>query len=159
MSNHRYRPVEQSNNASEGVEADAKKKHAERVERIQTKIHAALWVIVAGAVIYYTDFIKIILTDERINRVPLNLAVVAMVVIFAILFYLCIYLPIFEKINDYRMWEVHCPNMIPMMTGAGAVCVISLMTAMWPVWGLLSPVLVFFLMMGFMFIAHFIPSC
>jgi hypothetical protein len=157
MQNHRYRPVQTT--SDDGGVADAKKKHAERVERIQTKLHAALWVIVACCVVSYTDFIKVILTDGRINRMPLNLAVMAMVVIVSILCYLCVYLPIFEKISDYRMWEVHCPNMIPMLTGAGAVCIISLTTAMWPVWGIFSPVLVFFLMMGFMFVAHFIPSC
>lgn len=140
-------------------EVDTKKIHAERVERIQTKIHAAIWVSLAVATIYYTDFIKVILTDERVNRTPLNLAIVSMVTIASILVYLCIYLPIFEKIKDYRMWDVHCPNMIPMLTGAGVCCIVSLVVAMWPVWGLLSPFLVFFLMMGFMFVAHFIPSC
>ena len=110
-------------------EADTKKIHAERVERIQTKIHAAIWVSLAMATIYYTDFIKVILTDERVNRTPLNLAIVSMVVIACILVYLCIYLPIFEKIKDYRMWDVHCPNMIPMLTGAGVCCIVSLVVA------------------------------
>lgn len=147
------------NTSENGGEADSKKKHAERVERIQTKIHALIWVSLAVATVYYTDFIKVILTDKRINRMPLNLSIVSMVIVVAILVYLCVYLPIFEKIRDYRMWDIHCPNMIPMLTGAGASCIVSLVVAMWPVWGLLSPLLVFFLMMGFMFLAHFIPSC
>jgi hypothetical protein len=145
---------------TEGAEVkDAKKAHARRIERIQTKVHALFWVCAAIGIVYYTDFIKIILTDERVRRTPLNFAVVAMVIVMSVLLYLCVYLPVVLKISDYRMWEIHCPNMIPILTAAGAVCIVSLIVAMWPVWGMLSPVLVFFLMMGFMFLAHFMPSC
>ena len=143
----------------DGEEADTKKKHAERVDRIQTKIHAFIWVFLATVIVYYTDFIKVILTYERVNRLSLNLSLISIVIIVSILFYLCAYLPIFENIRDYRIWEIHCPNMIPILTGAGTFCVVTTVVAMWPVWGLLSPLFVFFLMMGFMFLAHFIPSC
>ena len=147
-------------NTSEQLEVDTDEKKAQRrrTQRISSKVNAAFWVLLAGAVIYYVDFIEVALHDESVKRGPLNAAVVCLTVILVLLLYLCVYLPHFEKITDHKMWDVHCPNVIPTMTFLGVLCLILMNVAFWPVWGLLTPLLVFLLMMGFLLLGHFVPS-
>lgn len=54
-------------------------------------------------------------------------------------------------------WDIYCPNMIPISTGLAVSCMILLMIAFWPVWGLLAPIYITVMVMGLIFSAHFIP--
>lgn len=61
----RYRRVPQTDE-QDGEEI--KKKRAERIERITSKIHAVFWVGLAIALFSYTKFFQVALTDPRVNR-------------------------------------------------------------------------------------------
>lgn len=61
----RYRRVAQTENA-EGDEV--KKKRADRIEKITSKIHALIWVAASVALLIYTDMFKIGMYDARVNR-------------------------------------------------------------------------------------------
>jgi hypothetical protein len=54
-------------------------------------------------------------------------------------------------------WDIYCPNMIPISTGLAVSCMVLLMVAFWPVWGMLSPIYITVMVMGLIFSAHFIP--
>jgi hypothetical protein len=138
---------------------DAKKVQAERVERIQAKVHAFFWVALAIGAIYYVDFLNVAMHNETVRRGALNASVVCLACNICLICYLVIYLPIFEKIKDHKMWDIHCPNVIPIITVLGLTAIVLLNVAFWPVWGLLTPLLIFFLTMGFLLVGHFIPSC
>ena len=47
---------------------ERKKKRAERMERINNKIHAVMWVVAAGFTIYHTDFFRVLAESKEINR-------------------------------------------------------------------------------------------
>ena len=81
------------------------------------------------------------------------------VLFLSVVIYLAIYLPWYKKINDSQMWDIHCPHAIPCATICGSISIISFAIAIWPIWGLLSPLIVFVLVMGFIFASHFIPHC
>lgn len=66
MSAVRYRRVSQ--NEANPEEEEMKKRRAEKIERATAKIHAAVWVGLSGAILYYTDFFNVALHDPRVNR-------------------------------------------------------------------------------------------
>ena len=153
----RYRRVP---GAEAGDEADeAKKLRAQRVDYISAKIHALFWVCLAVAIIYYGDgketLVQIALTDERVNRISLNVAIMCLAANIGIIIYAVLWLPLVLKVNvDINIYS---PKIIPTATILGLLCVVLLMVAFWPIYGLLTPFLVFFLLFGFLFSAHFVP--
>jgi len=138
---------------------DAKKVQAERVERIQAKVHAFVWVALAVGSMYYVDFLNVAMNSDQVRRGCLNASVVCLTGNLCLIGYLVVYLPLFENIKDHKMWDIHCPNVIPICTVLGLSTIVLLNISFWPVWGLLTPVLIFFMTMGFLLVGHFIPSC
>ncbi|KAJ1405279.1 hypothetical protein B484DRAFT_457112 [Ochromonadaceae sp. CCMP2298] len=147
----RYRRVAQ---VEVGEEESSKKARAERIERISAKVHAVFWVAAALAVMYFTDFWNV-LYSEKIDRFTLNLAIMCFFVDAGIFLYLVAWLPFILKVT--APWEVFCPNMIPMATGFGVLFLVLFIVSFWPVWGMLTPLWVGILMIGFVFSAHFVP--
>ena len=50
------------------------------------------------------------------------------------------------------------PGLIPVMTIAGIMMPITLTLAVWPIWGLLSPLYIFILCFGYIFALTFLPG-
>jgi hypothetical protein len=82
-------------------------------------------------------------------------SVFSLTIIVTIFLYLAFWLPVVMK--NHIPWEIYCPNMIPVATGFSVLWYISLVVTFWPVWGFLSPLFVGFLVMGAVFLTHFIP--
>lgn len=152
------------------VENDAKKVQAKRSEKIQQKIHALFWVMLASATVYYTDMVNVALYSETINRKALNMSLMCLIFNALLMVYIAIYLPRFKGIQDPfkevdhegKKWvwlDIHHPKAIPTMTAVGLLCIILTMVAFWPEWGFFTPLLVGFLMMGVILGIHFVPSC
>lgn len=78
-----------------------------------------------------------------------------MVTNIGIIIYATLWLPLVLKVTVPI--DIYSPKIIPISTAIGVLCVIFLMVAFWPIWGLLTPFLVMFLLFGFLFSAHFIP--
>ncbi len=60
----RYRRVSQSEPEEEETN---KKLRARRIKKINAKSHAAIWVLLAGLLIHFTDFFALLLSD-KLNR-------------------------------------------------------------------------------------------
>lgn len=150
----KYRRVarEERNNVED---EEIKKRRAERVERISNKIHAAFWVLSSIALLYYTDLFNLALHDPRVNRLALNLFVVCFVANMGIVLYLTLYLPLIAKVDI--SWDIYCPTMIPTSTGLGVLSLILLLVSFWSIFGILTPLMVIVLLLGFLFSTHFIP--
>jgi hypothetical protein len=71
--------------------------------------------------------------------------------------YVVMWLPLVKKITIPH--EIYCPNMIPIATAIGVSSYILFIVAFWPVWGLLSPLIITIELFGLIFICHFIPFC
>ena len=123
--------------------------------RITAKLHAFFWVAAMFATVYYTDMIRTLSTDPRVNRVFFNLGLVALGGLLVILLYVGCYAPLIQRrrilVNE-QMREIKI----------GAVCLvimgISFMIGMWPVYGLLTPVIELVCFFGCLFTAHFLPT-
>ena len=133
---------------------DAKRK--ETIEAIQTKMWAAVWTAAMIAVIYFTDFFLVLLTSDRVNRTWFNLSVLCWGVDLSCLFYLAVYLP-FKGID--LEWNVYCPRVIPIATGAMVLGSLFLVCATWPVWGFMTPFILGIIGVGMLLSLHFVPAC
>jgi hypothetical protein len=133
---------------------DAKRK--EIIESIQTKIWATVWTAAMVAVIYFTDFFLVLLTSDRVSRTWFNLSLICWGVDVAVMAYLGIYLP--WKGIDLE-WNVYCPRVIPVATGAMVFGSFTLMMASWPVWGLMTPFVLGIIGVGGLMSLHFVPVC
>ena len=54
--------------------------------------------------------------------------------------------------------EKDMPNMVPVMTGAGVIVFFGIITATWPVWGILTPLYMFVYFFGATFAMMFLPG-
>ena len=138
-----------------GEEEEAKKQRAERIDYITAKIHAVFWVGAAVAIVYFTDLVNVALHDDRVNRLSLNLSILCLATNLGIILYATLWLPLVLRVRVSI--DIYSPKIIPIATGLGVLCVLLLMVAFWPIFGLLTPLLVFFLLFGFLFSAHFVP--
>ena len=73
-------------------------------------------------------------------------------------------LPLWDRILSHRTgkpqkleWEIYCPRMIPTMTAFGVLFFVTIIKAMWPLFGFLTPVIVFVLFIGLIMITNFVP--
>jgi len=65
----RYRRVATDEHSDPSLSPEAiKKQRTDALEKINIKLQAFAWVVMAGLVVYYTDFFKVLLNDDRVNR-------------------------------------------------------------------------------------------
>ena len=69
--------------------------------------------------------------------------------------YLIIWLKYIKKIPGE--WEEYWPQAIPIATGCAVGSLFAFCAAFWPVWSVLSLPIVFFLFLGALNLAHFVP--
>lgn len=138
--------------------SNAKKARAQMVDRIQAKIHALFWLCASVGTCYYVDFFDVAINNEDVRRTVLNLGVVFFACMLCLVGYLGIYLPVFKNIKDQKMWEIYCPNVIPTITFLGVGTIVLFHVAFWPVWGLLTPLIMFIFSLGLLLCGHFLPS-
>ena len=155
MTPRSYTQVPTSSDQLEVDAEQAKKNRNKKLDQISSKVHALIWVAIAIALVIRLDVWNVVLNDPRVNRVALNLSVFSFAANVTICLYLTFWLPFVKKNN--LPWEVFCPRMIPTATALGLTCMGSSIIAMWSVWGFLSPVIIFFLLLGLMMSSHFIP--
>jgi len=127
-------------------------------ERVQDKCLAALWVFIAAAVAWFTDFWNVILFSSEANRPLLQISAFAVGIIVSLVLYLAIYLPRVKGL-DSSAWHVYCPRAIPTMIVTGFVTTFLLIRATWPVWGFMAPLVLGIEAFGVLFALHFIPFC
>ena len=155
MAQRAYRRLAQEAETTESEEAN-KKKRGERIDRIMAKLHALVWVVFSIGIIWYTNLLNVAYSDERVNRYSLNFAVVCFVANMGIVLYLTLYLPLVLKVTDVP-WEIYCPHLIPISTILGLLVVFLLIIAFYPIYGMLTPLIMGIMLMGFLFSTHFLP--
>lgn len=148
-----YQRISQNDSLNENERN--KKKKADRIERMITKIHAMWWITLAIILILKTRIFLVTFYDERVNRWMLNISTILFVANFMIFLYLTFWLPIIQKIT--LPWEIYCPNLIPISTFLGVICFITINISLWPIYGLLTPLILVIILFGLLFSTHFIP--
>jgi len=147
----RIRKEENTDSSSDDDNPEALEKHAnmlklkKRSERrgyLRRKVEAILWTSSMCGVLWYGDkdrnFFTMLLHNVHLNRDYLYIAYALLGVITLIFLYLSIYVTHVRKRND---WEAAEPWAIPTASLLGVVLTFMFMAALWPVYGLLTPVI------------------
>ncbi|XP_015769956.1 PREDICTED: transmembrane protein 128-like [Acropora digitifera] len=129
-----------------------KENHPRNTSRINS--HSVFWMLAALAVFYYSDFYIALRVDSRIHRTWLYVGGGLIGVNLSIGCYCVLWLSYYKKITD---WDKHSPYIIPIATASFIAGMICSTYALWPIWRLLTPFIVFTLFMGVIFLATLIP--
>ena len=155
MSTARQRYARVPTDDAATTRAAAKKRRSELAEPVATKIQAAAWVAAGGFVAYQTDLPVVLLAGTETNRFWCDVAAACFAANCVLCFYLTVWLPHVQRID--LEWNVYCPRVIPTMTVLGLTCGFSLIRGLWPVWGLLTPLILGLVAMACLMSLHFIP--
>eukprot|EP01017_Pseudomicrothorax_dubius_P020714 TRINITY_DN2249_c0_g1_i1.p1 TRINITY_DN2249_c0_g1~~TRINITY_DN2249_c0_g1_i1.p1 ORF type:complete len:178 (+),score=50.33 TRINITY_DN2249_c0_g1_i1:851-1384(+) len=101
---------------------------------IWNKIQSAMWVTGAVAVIYYSNFFKVIFDSPRANRIFVNIALLGIGINVTLTIYVAFILPHVLKIKE--SFETYCPRVVVIGTISGVTSFITMIIGIWPLWGL-----------------------
>ncbi|GAB1603929.1 transmembrane protein 128-like isoform X1 [Argonauta hians] len=117
----------------------------------------AMWLITSIATFYYSDFYPALLYDTRINRFWFNLGAILIGVNITIGAFLILWTSCIKKIPSDE-WERQYPAAIPTATASFILGVVCVTIGLWPVWSILTPLILFLIFMGCVVIIAMIPD-
>ncbi|CAK8682804.1 unnamed protein product [Clavelina lepadiformis] len=121
------------------------------------KVDTILWLAISICTFYYSDILNVILHEPGLNGFTYNAAILLSGFAIAIALYYIMWLNLIKGI-DADDWEAHNSYGIPIATGSFVLSAICWIVAMWPVYGVKTPAIVFILFMGFIMLVSIIPS-
>ncbi|XP_053423205.1 transmembrane protein 128 [Nycticebus coucang] len=107
-------------------------------------IHSGFWILASIAVTYYVDFFKTLKENFHTSSWFL-LGSALLLVSLLIASYCVVYLEWYRGVGDY---DVRYPALIPITTATFIAAGICFNVALWQVWSLFTPVLLFTQFMG-----------
>jgi hypothetical protein len=143
-------------------------KKKDRAGRISDKLYAACWVGAGIGTGYFSKFWHVMtLQDDRILFWFYFSAMILLATNIVLALYLTIYIPHLLELNIRdkdgpsiaSAWKAYCPNILPIMSVNGVLCGCFLIRATWPIWHVLSPLILAVEFISIFFSTHFIPWC
>ncbi|XP_005089811.1 transmembrane protein 128 [Aplysia californica] len=119
---------------------DSKKKSPFCVQNI-------LLLIAAVAVFYFADFLKVMMYDQRVYITWYWIGTTSFTLHIGVCLFLAIYCNFFRKIGPDE-WETRYPKAIPIAAASFIIGILCLSVGLWPVYGILSPVILGILFLG-----------
>ncbi|GFR98492.1 transmembrane protein 128-like [Elysia marginata] len=110
-------------------------------------IQNLLWLGVALAVFYFSDFVRVMMYDQRIKGIWYWIGLALMSIHMGTAAFLVMWLGYWKKISSDN-WEKQYPKAIPIATASFLVGILCLSVALWPVWGFFAPIILLSLFMG-----------
>lgn len=107
--------------------------------------HSVFWLVASVAVTIYTDFFNILLHSDIINRWWLNVGVALLALCLSLALFCILYLDWFRGISHY---EQEFPALPAVTTAAFIAASCSMNMALWPLWSILTPLVLFTQFMG-----------
>ena len=113
-----------------------------------------LWVIVAAVTIYYSNFFHHLFKNPNINEFFFQLSMTGYTMIVCLMVFSTFIMPRIAGTSDI---EEYNPKLVPIGAAVGFISVISLIIAIWPVWGWWSLLIFIVLWKGFFGLSVFLP--
>ncbi|XP_076465592.1 transmembrane protein 128-like [Babylonia areolata] len=110
-------------------------------------VQNVLWMVASMAVFHFSEFHNVVRFDPRINRMWFNVGVGLIGVTLAIAVFMIVWLSLVKKVHSDD-WEKRHPAAIPVATASFIIGSLCLLKGLWPVWGLLTPLILVTLFMG-----------
>ena len=150
----------------EQVDADDDDEHQTHADRWLSwawyKLTALLWVSVGVGLAYYIKLPHVVVhgyvperEDRPMNRFYFNIGLAGFGVWALIAAYLIVWVNLIQR--STLDWEEHSPYAIPIATVSAICSLAAFCVAFWPIWGLLTLPIVFFLFLGALNASHFSP--
>jgi hypothetical protein len=115
-------------------------------------------IILATVTIYYTNLMKVLISDDRIYSSFLFICLAGYSFVFSCVFYISFYLPLIKKYKNDDEWEVDVQNHIKAIAFAGSISTLCFIIATWNVYGIYSFFIIVIVQLGFVFTYQFVPS-
>lgn len=113
------------------------------------------WVVVAGIVIYYSNFFHHLFRNPNINEFFFQISMAGYTIIVSIMLFSTFIMPRIAGTYDI---EEYNPKLVPIGAVVGVISIISLIIAIWPVWGWWSLLIFISLWKGFFGLSVFLPG-
>eukprot|EP00347_Sterkiella_histriomuscorum_P020286 403338390 len=133
-----------------------KRKWVRRFHMVNDRGQALCWITACAFMIYKTNFFRQVWENPHKVTFFFDLAMIGIGINIAFMLYMTVYLPYIKRINED--FETYCPQLIPVVTVIGIVSFFSLLIALWPIWGWLTPIMMFILFMGYTMLLMFLPG-
>jgi hypothetical protein len=131
-----------------------KRKWVRRLTALSDNLQAIFWIAVACLIVYKTNFFRQLWENDDINQFFMSLTLICLGLNVSLLFYVTAIRPM-QGLDDNIE---NIPSLIPIMTIVGVCLPVFLILAIWPIWGFLSPIYVFIMTMGYIFVLTFLPG-
>ena len=138
--------------AAVAAESARRARHA-LAERLSAKLHALVWLGAAAAILTWGGLWHAVTDDNRATQWLLYFAAAVGTAAVGIAVWLVLWVG-----RRGVAWEVAAPWGVPAATGAGILALLATIAGVWPIYSLLSPLVVGAVFIGLLFSAHFIPS-
>ncbi len=124
-------------------------------DKILSYLKSAFWVALGIGALFYSNFFHHLFRNPKISPMFFEICIAAYTIIILLILYITFILPVFFDVKDV---EEYNPKLIPIGAVTGVVAVVSLLIAIWPVWGWTSLVLFICLWKGFFGLSMFLPG-
>jgi len=105
-------------------------------------MHSVVWVLLAGAVLFYTDLFTVVRYDTRVNQLFLALAGASGGVLLMVVAYLALWVPLTAPRPVVDLTS-YAPLAGPIGAASGVATFVFLCVAFWPIWGIVTlPILI-----------------
>eukprot|EP00512_Aurantiochytrium_limacinum_P007277 CAMPEP_0171528700 /NCGR_PEP_ID=MMETSP0959-20130129/11844_1 /TAXON_ID=87120 /ORGANISM="Aurantiochytrium limacinum, Strain ATCCMYA-1381" /LENGTH=170 /DNA_ID=CAMNT_0012070763 /DNA_START=226 /DNA_END=738 /DNA_ORIENTATION=+ len=148
--------VQSQVSGSKTTRAKARAVRSQRAEEYAVKMHAALWVLAAGFTGWYSDFINVARSGEKLNQISFSIGLFFFIVAACLILYMAVFVPRVLK-SDVEP-SVYSPQMLPVTGGISLLSGLFLIIGFWPAFGLLTPAVLGVLWLGALMSAHFLPA-
>jgi hypothetical protein len=115
----------------------------------------AFWAIVGGFTLYFSNFFHHLFRNPNINELFFEISMAGYTIVFGLMIFSSFIMP---RISGKTNIEDYNPKLVSIGAVVGLVSVISLLVAIWPVWGWWSFPIFIALWKGFFSLAIFLPS-
>ncbi|XP_065827855.1 transmembrane protein 128-like [Oscarella lobularis] len=154
-SNLRYRGSGFGNEETQKVKRLLAEELSREDDEIESKplryLDSALWLVGSGMALYYTDFFRRIFTDPTVKFYWFYSGLVLLSIHIGIGLYLILFI-------GSEKWDTETRFSIPVATVAALVSFFCFVVGLWPLWGLLTPLLLFTFVMGVVTIVSLLPG-
>jgi hypothetical protein len=139
--------LKKSASEGEGGESDWSK-------YVRGKLEAAFWIVLSYVILLHTELISVILYDDAIHSPSLTLGVA----LFGVEVCIALFLHVFVKMRTGDDdWNNTHPRTIYAATFLGLLMCLCFNISLWPVFGWVTPAMLFCLFLGFINLFNFLP--
>jgi MFS family permease len=151
-----YEAVEQDDDEELTQRQRDVKKWSGRLSALNRIIHSIFWCAAACAMIWYTNFFRVIWESPYVRRPFFYVGLSMLGFNMALIFYFAIVCETFMKLK--RPWDEEYPDAIPAMCICAVGTYVCFIYAFWDVWGWITIVMVPIFFMGFISSGNLLPS-